>query len=358
MAQVYPALIGNALDPDVVSRSVRMSKAIGQVSFTDAMLVLAKYDVQPDDIVTVARGPPGSREVEVTFASTEIMAAFADSGPKSYRGSNFSITRYDKQLLEARVHWLPVNVKDTVLKQIFEGFGKIISITDEVTKYGTAQIKSGVRIVKLEVDEVGKSRVPHLLHFGCGRKALVTVRGRPPLCLRCHRVGHLRSGCPGTVANAGAGLQDRREVVRPAERTEEATGVVTEEMETVVEEEAEEKTEEKVEEVKEKVTEEKAEEKAEDVEREEDAVEEVMDVEVRGEKRSSSSAESGWIQIPPNKRKSGGSSGAGGAVGASDLTQELEAVLAEDPLTPVEGLSSAADDSVLEGLLAMQSPHA
>ena len=193
----------------------------------------------------------------------------------------------------------------------------------------------------------------------------MTVRGRPPLCRRCHRVGHLRSGCPGTVTNAGTVLQGKREVARPAERAEEVTGEATEEtkeMEAMVEEETEEKTEEKVEEVKEKVTEEKAEdieEREEDIEeREEDAVEEDMDIEVKGEKRSSSSAESGWAQIPPNKRKSGSSSGAGGAARVSDLTQELEAVLAEDPLTPVGGSGSAADDSVLEGLLAMQSPHA
>ena len=283
------------------------------------------------------------------------MAAFADVGPKSYRGSNYAVTRYDKQLLEARVHWLPVNVKDSVLSQIFEGFGKVISITDEVNKYGTAYIKSGVRIVKVEVDEVGKCRVPHLLQFGCGSRALVTVRGRPPLCLRCHRVEHLRSGCSGTVTNAGTVLQGRREMVRPMkadEVTEEATGETKEkEMETVVEEETEGEAEE--------VTEEKTEEKAEEIEEgEEDVVEEEMDIVVRGEKRSSSSAESGWTRIPPNKRKSGGSSGTGGAARVSDMAQELEAVLADDPLTPVGGSGSAADDSVLEGLLAMQSPHA
>jgi len=83
-----------------------------------------------------------------------------------------------------------------------------------------------------------------------------------------------------------------------------------------------------------------------------------MELEVRGEKRASSTEESGWVQIAPNKRKSGSSSGVGGGARISDLTQELEAVLAEDPLTPVGGSGSAADDSVLEGLLAMQSPHA
>jgi len=251
------------------------------------------------------------------------MAAFADACPKTYRGSTYSVTRYDKQILEARVHLLPVNVKDSVLGQIFEGFGRVISITDEVNKYGAAYIKRGVRIVKVEVDEVGKFCVPHLLQFECGSRALVTVRGRPPLCLKCHRVGHLRSGCPGTVTNAGTGFQGRRETVRPVEKVdevrEEATGeTVEKEMETVVEE--------------------RTEEKAEEIEKEDDVVEEAeaMDVEVRGEKRSSSAVESGWVQISPNK-KSGGSSGAGGAARVSDLTQELEAFLAEDPLTPGAG---------------------
>ena len=207
--------------------------------------------------------------------------------------------------------------------------------------------------MKIEIDEVGKSTIPHLLQFACGRKALVTVWGRPPLCLRCHNVGHMRSGCPGTVTNAGAVFQKgQKEVVRTAvdEVREEATGDAEEkEIETVVE-----KATEKTEEVAEKKTEE---EKAEEIEKD-DVVEEEMDVEVRGEKRSSSADESGWIQIPPNKRKSGGSSFAGGAARVSDLTQELEAVLAEDPLTPVGGSGSAANDSVLEGLLAMQSPRA
>jgi len=351
MAHVYPALVGIALDDDVVSRSVRIGKASGPTSFADVMMALSKAGVNSDDVETVARGPPGSRGLELTFTSPDVLETFCSGGPIEYRGVRFDVSRYDKQIVEARIHWLPVHVKDHVISKIFSSFGRIISITGESTKYGQTTIKTGVRVVKIEIDEVAKSTIPHLLQFACGRKALVTVRGRPPLCLKCHRVGHMGSGCPGTVTNAGTVFQER-EVEKTAvdEVREEATEEVEErEMETV-HEETEEVTEEK--------TEEETEEKKEKIE-EEDVVEEdnEMNVEVRGEKRSSS-AESGWTQIPPNKRKSGSSSGAGGAARVSVLTQELEAVLAEDPLTPVGGLSSAADDSVLEGLLAMQSPHA
>ena len=71
------------------------------------------------------------------------------------------------------MHWLPVHVKDTVLSKVFSKFGSIMSITDETLRYGQTHIKTGVRVVKVEVDEVGKSYIPYLLQFACGRKALV-----------------------------------------------------------------------------------------------------------------------------------------------------------------------------------------
>jgi len=128
------------------------------------------------------------------------------------------------------------------------------------------------------MDEVGKSNIPHLLHFACSSIALVTVRGRPPLCLRCHKVGHMRSGCPSTVTNAGTVFQVRqREAVRPADREDEARAEATEKTEekgtvNAVEDWMEEKTE-----VMEQV----------DVEGVEET--EGMEFEVRGEKRASSS---------------------------------------------------------------------
>jgi len=41
--------------------------------------------------------------------------------------------RYDKQVLGARVHWLPMNVQNEVVRAIFKEYGKILSVTDEVT---------------------------------------------------------------------------------------------------------------------------------------------------------------------------------------------------------------------------------
>ncbi|KAH3811387.1 hypothetical protein DPMN_139797 [Dreissena polymorpha] len=45
-----------------------------------------------------------------------------------------------------------------------------------------------------------KASIPHLLSFQCGSKALVTMRGRPPLCLRCFELGHVKGECPGRAS--------------------------------------------------------------------------------------------------------------------------------------------------------------
>jgi len=93
MAKIYPALIVNALDPDVVSRSVLVSRAMCLVSFADAKLLLIKYGVQAEDVVTVAIGPSGSRDLEITITSSEAMTTFCDAGPKLYWVSTFSVVR-------------------------------------------------------------------------------------------------------------------------------------------------------------------------------------------------------------------------------------------------------------------------
>ena len=55
---------------------------------------------------------------------------------------------------------------------------------------------NGIRELRLKCDEFQKQQIPHLNNFKSGQSMLVTVAGRPPYCLRCSRVGHIRSRCP------------------------------------------------------------------------------------------------------------------------------------------------------------------
>ena len=77
----------------------------------------------------------------------------------------------------------------------------MIGVTRETTNCDIFKVETGVRVVqmRISVDEV--KCLPHIVTFRCGTKALVSVRGRPPLCLRWMRVSHVRRKC-GTDTGA------------------------------------------------------------------------------------------------------------------------------------------------------------
>ena len=60
---------------------------------------------------------------------------------------------------------------------------------------------NGMREVLLKTDEVQKQKIPHLVKLGSGQSILVTMQGRPPLCLKCHDVGHTCKDCPSGPSN-------------------------------------------------------------------------------------------------------------------------------------------------------------
>ena len=54
---------------------------------------------------------------------------------------------------------------------------------------------NGRREVILKTNEIFRQKVPHLVKYGSGQSILVTVQGRPPLCLKCHEVWHIPRDC-------------------------------------------------------------------------------------------------------------------------------------------------------------------
>ena len=86
-----------------------------------------------------------------------------------------------RQVLSVRVHWLPVYLSNTVVEALLKPYGKILDIHSGNTNVANRSFKSGVRVVRMEVDEVDKNRITHMFKFQCGNKALVTIQGRVDL---------------------------------------------------------------------------------------------------------------------------------------------------------------------------------
>ena len=65
------------------------------------------------------------------------------------------------------------------------------------TEEGFTNVATGIRLVTMVGD---KKKIPHLVTIkkpinGQEYELLVTVPGRPPLCLRCKLTGHFRRAC-------------------------------------------------------------------------------------------------------------------------------------------------------------------
>lgn len=102
----------------------------------------------------------------------------------------------ETQEIKLRILWLPRYLENSHVVEALKPFGAVKSISREKWRCpGMEHIETLNREVVLRLaDGVTVERVPHLLNvYGC--QCLVLVPGRPPLCLRCTRVGHVRRYC-------------------------------------------------------------------------------------------------------------------------------------------------------------------
>lgn len=89
-----------------------------------------------------------------------------------------------------RVSFLPCVVPNAELASVLNEFGRVLQIIDEVYSDRPISIKTGTRIVDMEM----ASAVPNIITV-CGFSVPVTYKGVEIQCRRCLRHGHLRAEC-------------------------------------------------------------------------------------------------------------------------------------------------------------------
>ena len=112
------------------------------------------------------------------------------------------------------VHWLPYYIDNATIGGALHSYGKVLSVQEEVSQLDG--LPNGIKRVRLET-KTSANLLQHMIHVSFLSKrytGLVTVPGRPPLCLKCKVIGHVRGERnvvpvrAGTYAAAIAG-QDR-----------------------------------------------------------------------------------------------------------------------------------------------------
>lgn len=89
-----------------------------------------------------------------------------------------------------RVAFLPCAVDNSELAEELNKYGRVIEVTDEVYADTPVRIKTGTRLVEMEM----ASPVPNIISV-CGFSVPVTYRGVVLQCRRCLLTGHLKAEC-------------------------------------------------------------------------------------------------------------------------------------------------------------------
>ncbi|KAM7306624.1 uncharacterized protein ISCGN_010327 [Ixodes scapularis] len=132
----------------------------------------------------------------VTLHSLAAKHKLASAKELLVKGKRCLVIDPDKTEVRLRLHWVPYHVTDDNVKTALEPYGRVEEVTREKWHVkGFEGVQSTTRLARLTLKE-GKTieSLPHQIRLA-GGMVLVVAPGRPPLCLRCRRTGHIRKEC-------------------------------------------------------------------------------------------------------------------------------------------------------------------
>ena len=167
-------------------------KAFG-VSMKDLFLALCEL-LHSEEVVDICK--VDSNTFNISVKDEQAAEILNNVGRLRIKDKLYPLISISKQTVEFRVHWLPSYIKDSFVEDFFSHYGKVTSVTRDAAVFTPNDTKrTGVRRVMMETDELRKRTIPYVITFSGGYSALITMAGRPPLCLRCRQIGHLRKDC-------------------------------------------------------------------------------------------------------------------------------------------------------------------
>ena len=170
---------------------------------TSIETVLAAFTangIDAEDVTAIFKSED-QRQVQVTFGSKETAESLLEGNHIRISESvEASIEPVRSEYHQIRVHWVPDYVKDAFLKDVFGRVGQVLSVAKTREKSGRYGC---VRVIHLKAEWQEMEKVPHTMairYQGQAHRFLITIKGRPPLCLLCSEIGHTRRDCPRSPA--------------------------------------------------------------------------------------------------------------------------------------------------------------
>ena len=154
---------------------------------------------QPVSTYVLALGPLSrNQEWYVTMTTVEHKDSLLVRGTLTVKDKQFRIKSADTRKFTARVHWGPVYVTNPEVAAALSKYAEVTAISHIMSsEEGLENVATGVRSVVMVGD---RHQVPHLLSVIDPDtketwELLVTIPGRPPMCLKRRHTGHVRKDC-------------------------------------------------------------------------------------------------------------------------------------------------------------------
>lgn len=132
----------------------------------------------------------------LTIDSVEVRNILINIGEMEISGNKCIIKPVIDEFVEGKIHWLPIEVPDSVIKQFLNNYcSDIIISKDKCTEPGFENLLSGKRSIRMKLKKgITIDRIPHLINL-CNFNCLIVLKNRAPLCLRCKETGHIKMKC-------------------------------------------------------------------------------------------------------------------------------------------------------------------
>ena len=167
----------------------------------DVIRALADRGVDTKGIQTAWKGS-NMRYLNLTFTSEEDAKKATDLGNFKLGDVTLTVTGRETAT-DIKVHWVPGWIRDEFIKTCLQKYGTILSYRAETATVDGVRVFTGSKIIRLKTTPDVEATIPVAIEVSgpVTIRLLVTVRGRPPMCLNCFKLGHKQRDCPPEDTN-------------------------------------------------------------------------------------------------------------------------------------------------------------
>lgn len=210
----------NFINEKQLNLTVRLSpQSWVSSSYLDVLNILEEEGLKAEDILGLYKVSASDSNYSLFLSNEDALNFLKEKKVIGNSRLKFNVVGLTEQVVSLRIHWLPLFYDNRLLKAIFCDYGEVIDVRLCKSSHAKLCALNGMREVLLKTDEILKQKIPHMVNFGSGQSILVTMSGRPPLCLKCREVGHVRRDCGSNRSFANVTRQRTSEesvVGRPA----------------------------------------------------------------------------------------------------------------------------------------------